>query len=194
MDFVYRSIYDELSLSVGQHMPAHLRMFAEPMGPNKTTVSTNMYHAMRLPAPQQMLIESIAFTIANCSDPRDVSTLSQDCAWRLVVGDKIFADGVMCHMTHRRGEINPIRTCDYCRSVYANTLRCPNCGASQFEINRWLPEEPSSHQFHQETVHPVVVLQQQSFHLEITSPHHWAIQGKLRFWCNLGGWIARAVQ
>ena len=190
-DIVSGSLYDCLTLQPGESLVPGIRMFVEPAGRAKTFAETNMHDSGKLPPPNFFQIRRIVFTFSVSTKNKDLYAIAEAVTWNLWIGQKRYVEVLLISLPSRYETKAPIRTCSFCRAVFAARLDCPSCGASAFT----LPDcnETTGRQFYLDLAEPLYLLTQQSFYGNF-SFCPYVVESTLKLWVHLEGLHGRPVQ
>lgn len=93
-DLVPWVLYDRVTGAAGTNTQTQYTFFQQPIGQNsKTKADTNLEQVMRLPDPEWMDVQLLAFTVQPNIAAADLQSLLQYYYWEMWVGGKIYAEG-----------------------------------------------------------------------------------------------------
>ncbi len=125
------------------------------------------------------------------ADPRDIYGIAESMVFRFWMHNKHYANSPLISLQTVRCSIAPIHICTYCQAVYAATLQCPNCGASDFRLTDVGGDMGTG--FFLEPLYPWIIDNQMQFRVGFEGPD-WIAHSNFTLWCNLEGLHARGVQ
>lgn len=196
-DAVHDSLYDSVSYYKGQHIKSHT-LFSVPIGQQgKTLLDTNMEMSHTLPLPMHHEIKRILFTFPGTCNKRSVLEVAENVWFELWIGQKRYAQAVIITLPCVITPDAPLKVCDFCKSVFCNNSRCPNCGAQQFTLHTLGKEHPEyhhdsgSHQFWLDLLIPLPIMQQQYFSVKLYGDY--TTSDTVRMWCHLEGILYRGI-
>ena len=198
LDVTTGRLWDSVRLQKGSEVnDRSLELFTN-IGPsfNKLYAHTNLYQPRSLPPPESFSVLRIIFTFGKQTSDMDMWKIAENCVWGLWLGSKRYPSSLMVAMQTVVDSGSPLKTCDYCLSWFCNTNRCPNCGASQFQLTGFTDSESGSfrRQFFIELLQPIVILNQMAFYVGFEYFEPFVCDSDISLWCHLEGWHARAVQ
>jgi hypothetical protein len=176
-----------------------LELFRVPIGaPDqhgrlKSIRDTNMAQHGRLDAPEAFSVRRLVWTFSSFAADQDVYGFAEAVVWTLWLGHKYVARNNIISLQTAPNILAPIRTCEWCRSVYAGDISCPGCGARQFSIQGLPDGPPAGRRFFLEFLMPVRILNQITFWVDLAAPG-FRPAAALELWCHLEGLHATGVQ
>jgi hypothetical protein len=159
----------------------------------KSFAETNLYTNGRLDAPEAFAVERIVFTFSKSISPEDLQQWMDHIVFRFWLGHKHYVWSPIGHMQTVKQPGNPIKICDFCQSVYVESVQCPGCGANSFKLSTFGSAE-AGQQFFMDVYPEILIMNQTSFYVSVESRYPIIFNSKVRVWCHLEGFHARGVQ
>lgn len=200
-DVVHGFLWDSLEYCKGGTIDrSNSYLFRDPIGSprpysngaSRTWADTNMTQAGRLDAPEAFAVQRILFTFAKSCCEEDMYTILESFMFRFWLGCKYYVSITIISLPTVLMPVAPIRICEYCQSVYANTDRCPHCGATHFKLSS-LGGESGGTQYILDLGVPLQLLNQVSFYGTLEG-NQYTFQQNFKMWVHLEGLHARGKQ
>lgn len=161
---------------------------------NKTLADTNLVNPCKLQAPEAFSIRRVMFTFSRICSDADLYAFAEMATWSLWLGYKYYLRSTIMSMRPVDNMLAPFRTCEFCRSVYVQDVRCPGCGANSFSlIASDAIRDNAGRQFLMDLPINVVIDNQMSFYVDFDF-HSYTVKDDFKLWCHLEGLHARGIQ
>jgi len=185
-------LWDSIEIPTKGTFPQMVKLFANPIGvPNlwstgtRTIIDTNMEMANALPAPMGFEVKKIVLSFSNKCDEKDVIEIAENYVLKFWLQQKFFVNVPILHMLSTKDPLNPIKICEFCRSVFVMESRCPSCGAMQFTLTGM--GEPGQ-QYVIDITQELNIVCQQYFQVTLESITCYTIKGDyFKLWVHLEG-------
>lgn len=193
LNVVHGFLWDSLEYSKGDTITrSNSFLFRRPIDESRTWADTNMTQAGRLDAPEAFAVQRILFTFAKSCCEEDMYTILESFMFRFWLGCRYYVSITIISLPTVLMPVAPIRICEYCQSVYANTDRCPHCGATHFKLSS-IGGESGGTQYILDLDVPLQLVNQMSFYGTLEG-NQYTFQQNFKMWVHLEGLHVRGVQ
>jgi hypothetical protein len=194
-------LWDSLSVDAGEIFnPLWIHLFQQPVGSVdtrgniRTEADTSLIRPGVLIAPDAFAIRRILFTFNRTASNEDVYAIAERTVWEFHMGNKRYLGSPMISLQTADLPAAPIRICAYCRSVYANEISCPGCGAREFSLSAIGGEAGRAFYLDIGTDSPGIVIENEIYFKVQFQGEPYRVSSPLKMWCHFEGLHARGIR
>jgi hypothetical protein len=196
MDVQEGRLWDSFQASAGATLTkSNTQLFTYVSGvDHKTLADTNLISPRRLYAPEVFSVRRVMFTFSKICSDVDLYSFAEMSVWSLWLGQKYYLRSTIMSMRPVDSMLAPFRTCEFCRSVYVQNIRCPGCGANSFSlVASDAIRDNAGRQFIMDLSQNIVIENGSDFYVDFDFPEY-TLKHTLKLWCHFEGLHARGVQ